>query len=216
MAPMGIKQRLKRRLRTASVGAYQRMLGREVAYLDFDRLIELGAIETGRHFIGRPFVHYYRDAGVKAKVIIGNFSGCANDSEFMPGSEHRSDWIAHLPLRIIYDRGPRGIDGPFSKGDIVLGSDVWVGFAAKILSGVTIGDGAVIGAGAIIAKDVRPYAVMVGNPAREIKRRFTDEQVDALLRIRWWDWPDKKIADNSDLLMSERIDEFIAQYDIAE
>jgi serine acetyltransferase len=81
------------------------------------------------------------------------------------------------------------------------------------MSGVTIGDGAVVGTKAVVAKDVRPYAIVVGNPAREIGRRFSDEQVEALLRIKWWDWPTERVKQHVDALSSPDIDAFVAQFD---
>jgi carbonic anhydrase/acetyltransferase-like protein (isoleucine patch superfamily) len=101
------------------------------------------------------------------------------------------------------------------RGDIVVGSDTWVTNGVTVMSGVTIGDGAVVGTKAVVAKDVRPYAVVVGNPAREIRRRFSDEQVDALLRIRWWDWPTEKVKEHVELLTSPDVDAFIARFDPA-
>ena len=85
---------------------------------------------------------------------------------------------------------------------MVIGSDVFIGADAKILSGVKIGHGAVIGAGAVVAKNVRPYAIVVGNPAREIKRRFDDVIVDQLLKDAWWTWDDAVIVQNFASLMA--------------
>jgi carbonic anhydrase/acetyltransferase-like protein (isoleucine patch superfamily) len=76
-----------------------------------------------------------------------------------------------------------------TKGSIVVGNDVWVGTRAIILSGVTIGDGAIVAAGSVVTKDVPPYAIVAGNPARLIRYRFSDETIAAMCRIRWWDWP---------------------------
>ena len=81
-----------------------------------------------------------------------------------------------------------------NKGDIVVGSDVWIGYEAVILSGVTIGDGAIIGARAVVTHDVPPYTIVGGVPARPIRRRFDDDTVERLLRLRWWDWERDKIA----------------------
>ena len=85
---------------------------------------------------------------------------------------------------------------PTTRGDIKLGNDVWVGQGVTILSGVTVGHGAVIGAKAVVARDVRPYVVVVGNPAQEVRRRFPDDQVEAMLELAWWDWPLEKILEH--------------------
>ncbi len=91
---------------------------------------------------------------------------------------------------------------------------MWVGAYATILSGVTIGDGAVVGAAAVVAKDVPPYAVVVGNPARVARHRFDPATVAALLAVRWWDWPDEKVA-AADLLYSPRVADFLARYGVS-
>ena len=83
-----------------------------------------------------------------------------------------------------------------NKGDIVIGNDVWIGYEAVILAGVTIGDGAVIGARAVVTKDVAPYTVVGGVPARPIKKRFSDGTIQRLLELRWWDWPKERIREN--------------------
>lgn len=83
-----------------------------------------------------------------------------------------------------------------NKGDIVIGNDVWIGYEAVILAGVTIGDGAVIGARAVVTKDVPPYTIVGGVPARPIKKRFSDRTIADLLEIKWWDWPRERIARN--------------------
>ena len=82
------------------------------------------------------------------------------------------------------------------KGDIVIGNDVWIGYEAVILAGVTIGDGAVIGSRAVVTKDVPPYTIVGGVPAKTIRRRFDEDTVEELLGLRWWDWPEEVIREN--------------------
>ena len=89
-----------------------------------------------------------------------------------------------------------------NKGDIVVGSDVWIGYEAVILAGVTIGDGAIIGARAVVAGDVPPYTIVGGVPARPIRKRFSDDVIEALLELRWWDWRPERIAANLDAIQS--------------
>lgn len=97
----------------------------------------------------------------------------------------------------------------YSKGDVRIGSDCWIGHGVVILSGVTIGDGAVVGAFSVVAKDVHPYSIVAGNPARMLRLRFSEEQIDQLLKIKWWDWPPEKIAKFRGLLGGKNADEFI-------
>lgn len=93
-----------------------------------------------------------------------------------------------------------------NRGDIVIGSDVWIGYEAVVLSGVTIGDGAIIGTRAVVTKDVPPYTIVGGVPARPIRKRFDDRTIAVLLRLRWWDWPRERIARNISAIQAGRID----------
>ena len=89
-----------------------------------------------------------------------------------------------------------------NKGDIVIGNDVWIGYEAVIMAGVTIGDGAIIGARAVVTKDVPPYTIVGGVPAKQIRKRFSDETISELLNLKWWDWPIEKISRNIELIKS--------------
>ena len=113
------------------------------------------------------------------------------------------------PFNVLDPRFAHITGHPHSKGDVVIGNDVWVGRGAVILSGVRVGDGAVIGAYSVVAKDVQAYGIVVGNPARLFRARFPDETIDRLLAIRWWDWPDERIDRAIPYLQSDRIDEFL-------
>ena len=118
------------------------------------------------------------------------------------------DWATTFPFPSFADDWPEVAykkDYWFTKGDVIIGNDVWIGEDALILSGVTVGDGAVIGARTVIAKDVEPYAVMVGNPARIIKKRFSDEIISQLLAIAWWNWSTEKIREHLETLLSPDI-----------
>ena len=92
-----------------------------------------------------------------------------------------------------------------SKGDIVIGNDVWLGYRSVILAGVTIGDGAIVGAYSVVTKDVPPYTIVAGNPAKEIRRRFSEAEIARLLELRWWDWPIEKITENVHLLTGNTV-----------
>jgi len=158
-------------------------------------------------------VKYQGDSG---RVIIGNFASVAPDADFYVGGLHRTEWVSQYGLRAMLDLPGAHEDGfTHGRGDIVVGSDTWVTNGCTVMSGVTIGDGAVVGTKAVVARDVRPYAIVVGNPARELRRRFSDEQVDALLRIRWWDWPTEQVKQHVELICSPDIDAFIARFDPA-
>jgi len=156
-------------------------------------------------------VKYKGDTG---RVVIGNFASIAPDADFYVGGLHRVEWVSLYGLRAMLELPGAYEDGfTHGRGDIVVGSDTWVTNGCTVMSGVTIGDGAVVGTKAVVAKDVRPYAIVVGNPAREIGRRFSDERVEALLRIRWWDWPTDVVKEHVDLLSSPDLDAFIARFD---
>ena len=99
------------------------------------------------------------------------------------------------------------IDSWDNKGDIVIGNDVWIGYEAVILSGVTIGDGAIIGTRALVTKDIPPYTIVGGIPAKPIRKRFTEKEISILLDKKWWDWPKEKIARNIDRIQSGCIEQ---------
>ena len=126
------------------------------------------------------------------KLIIGKFCQIAAGVEFvMNDANHQMNAVSTFPFYTLsgWDMAPpAAADMPF-KGDTVIGNDVWIGQNAVILPGVQIGDGAIIGANSVVGSDVAPYAVAVGNPAKEKRRRFDNELISLLLRFRWWDKP---------------------------
>ena len=171
-----------------------------------------GTLVMGNMSYYAPNVVKYK--GDTGRVIIGNFASVAPDADFYVGGLHRVEWVSLYGLRAMLELPGAYEDGfTHGRGDIVVGSDTWITNGCTVMSGVTIGDGAVVGTKAVVAKDVRPYAIVVGNPAKEIGRRFSDEQVDALLRIRWWDWPTERVKEHVDALSSPDVDAFIAQFD---
>ena len=173
-----------------------------------------GTLVMGNMSYYAPNVVKYK--GDTGRVIIGNFASVAPDADFYVGGLHRVEWVSLYGLRAMLDLPGAYEDGfTHGRGDIVVGGDTWITNGSTVMSGVTIGDGAVVGTKAVVAKDVRPYAIVVGNPAREIGRRFSDEQVDALLRIRWWDWPTELVRQRVDALSSPDVDGFVARFDPA-
>ncbi len=132
--------------------------------------------------------HHYEWIG--DKLIIGKFCQIAAGVEFvMNGANHQMNAVSTFPFYTLegWDMEPPAKSDLPLKGDTVIGNDVWIGQNAVILPGVHIGDGAIIGADAVVGKDVAPYSVVVGNPAREIRKRFDDEMIELLLRFKWWD-----------------------------
>lgn len=133
------------------------------------------------------------------KLIIGKFCMIASDVTFiMNGANHLSDAISTYPFAIFGGAWSDAMDGkqyPF-KRDTTVGNDVWIGYGATIMPGVHIGDGAIIATKAVVTKDVAPYSIVGGNPAKEIRKRFSPEKIEKLLQIRWWDWPIEKLTKN--------------------
>jgi acetyltransferase-like isoleucine patch superfamily enzyme len=203
-----VVERLKQMRR---VWLYTRLAARSL-----DRLVADGTVEMGDHSYGIPRVLAW-DApdGTRrsGRVIIGRYCSIAGDVTFLTGGNHRTDFVSAYPFRIRWRMPGRSEDGnPYSKGDIRVGHDVWIAEGANILSGVSIGHGAVVAAFSVVTKDVPPYAIVAGVPARVIRRRFTPEQVEALLRIAWWDWPDSKVRDAVPLLNGRDVQAFIDAY----
>ena len=161
---------------------------------------------AGRHSYGDPLLHGW---GEGAKLRIGAFCSFASGVQIFLGGEHRTDWVSTYPFNVMWPDAAQFSGHPATKGDVSIGNDVWVGAEAVILSGVTVGDGAVIGARALVTKDVAPYAVVAGNPARQVRRRFTDAQVTRLLAVAWWHWSDERIATLLPLLLADDIDGFL-------
>lgn len=153
-------------------------------------------------------VKYHFDF-VGDKLIIGKFCMIASDVTFiMNGANHLTDAISTYPFAIFGNGWEGAMDGREypRKGDIVIGNDVWIGYNATIMAGVTIGDGAIIATNATVVKDVAPYTIVGGNPAREIKRRFPEETIARLLQLRWWDWDIERITANVGALTGNEVE----------
>ena len=145
-------------------------------------------------------------------LLIGRYCSIAEDVTIFLGGEHRTDWVTTYPFSVLYNHDCKIEGHPTSRGNVVIGNDVWIGWGATILSGVTIGDGAVIGAHSLVTKDVPPYTIVGGNPAQFIRERFPEAVRQSLVEIAWWNWSDDKIRAAWPLLLSSEVQEFIACY----
>ncbi|MCB9889956.1 MAG: CatB-related O-acetyltransferase [Planctomycetes bacterium] len=163
-----------------------------------------GTVQVGVGTYGVPTVHVWRDdegRNVGGRILIGNYVSIAGDVELFTGGNHLPQRVTTFPVRQIYGLAAHGEDEhPGTRGDVVIGSDVWLAQGCAVLSGVTVGHGAVVGARAVVSRDVRPYAIVVGNPATEVGRRFSDDVVEELLRLAWWDRDEQWVAEHADLL----------------
>jgi acetyltransferase-like isoleucine patch superfamily enzyme len=204
---MATTARLKdgaRLLRHVYRRAGEGVIGKDLAVLR--RLQREGRVTLGPGTYGvPPILTFMHD---KTCLHVGNYSSLG--SLIMLGGKHPTDRVTTYPHRIWMGMEGAGEDGfPVPSADTIVGSDVWLCYEAVILSGVTIGDGAIVAAGAVVTRDVPPYAIVGGNPARLIRYRCPEEQRQALLDIRWWDWPEHEIRDAVPLLAGDDIDAFI-------
>jgi acetyltransferase (isoleucine patch superfamily)-like protein len=172
-------------------------------------IIENPACRFGKYTYGEPNIASYASS---SQVLVGNFCSIAQGVTILLGGEHFLNRVSTYSWHGEagdYFPASRAFEDSYSKGNVVIGHDVWLGRNALILSGVNIGDGAVIGAGAVVVKDIPPYAIAAGNPARVIRYRFDRQQIAALEKIQWWNWDDSKINSILPLLMEDSPDRLI-------
>ena len=153
-------------------------------------------VRDPRHFERNNVLYHYPVNGDKLK--IGKFCSIACGAKFLfTSGNHSMKSLSTYTFPIFYEEWGLDVKDIRSawdnKGDIVIGNDVWIGYEAVILSGVTIGNGAIIGARAVVTKDVPPYTIVAGVPARPIRKRFDGETIAKLEALRWWDWDEEKI-----------------------
>lgn len=177
--------------------------------------IEIGGYTMYNDFVNDPrdfeknnVLYHYPINGDKLKV--GKFCSIACGAKFLFASaNHTMHSISTYPFPIFFEEWGLDVANITSawdnKGDIVIGNDVWIGYEAVVLSGVTIGDGAIIGTRAVVTKDVPPYTIVGGIPAKPIRKRFSDEVISKLLELQWWNWPENRIKENIDVIQSGRI-----------
>ncbi|MEC7839082.1 MAG: type B chloramphenicol O-acetyltransferase [Chlamydiota bacterium] len=143
------------------------------------------------------------------QLIIGSFCSIGSGVSFiMAGNQgHRMGWVSTFPFFYAGEECMQeAYDGYQGAGNTVVGHDVWIGAEAMIMPGIKIGNGAVIGARSVITKDVDDYTIVAGNPAKQIRKRFSDDQIKRLLEMSWWDWSEDQLAHSMKLLCSENID----------
>ena len=194
---------------------YPRSQGHSTVYLQ--NVVTDPSITVGDYTIYDDFVNDPRDFQRnnvlyhypinRERLVIGKFCSIACGAKFLFNSaNHTLRSLSTYIFPVLFEewgldvaRIPEAWD---NRGDIVIGNDVWIGYEAVVLAGVTIGDGAIVAARAVVTKDVPPYTIVGGVPARPIRRRFSDSEIDQLLELKWWDWPEEKIAKSIDAIQS--------------
>ena len=190
---------------------------------NYERLCFLKNIVTNPNIIVGDYTYYDDFENVKNfeknvkyhfdfigdKLIIGKFCMIASDVIFiMNGANHLTSAITSYPFAIFGEDWKNAMQGktyPF-KGDTCVGNDVWIGYKAVVMPGLKIGDGAVIAANSTVTKDVSPYTIVGGNPAKKIRKRFSNKQIKDLLTLKWWDWNIEKITKSVEILTSNNIE----------
>jgi chloramphenicol O-acetyltransferase type B len=138
--------------------------------------------------------------GPNDRIEIGRYSWIARDTLIFGGGNHRSRTVSSFDFSKLFDNR---YDPVAADKQTVIGSDVWLGHGVTVLAGARIGHGAMIGAEAVVAGDIPPYTIVVGNPGRVVRKRFRDETIERLLMLRWWDWPDETVKDALALLHTD-------------
>ena len=167
-------------------------------------------VRDPREFEKNNVLYHYPVNG--DRLEIGKFCSIACGAKFLfTSANHTLRSLSTYPFPLFFEEW--GLDRAHvpqawdNKGDITIGNDVWIGYEAVLLSGVTIGDGAIIGTRAVVTQDVPPYTIVGGVPAKPIRRRFDDATIDALLHLRWWDWPREKLAQNIAAIQAGQLEE---------
>lgn len=182
-----------------------------------DANIEVGDYTMYNDFVNDPkdfqknnvLYHYPIN---RDRLVIGKFCSIACGAKFIfTSANHKLGSLSTYPFPLFFEEWELDksnvTDAWDNKGDIVIGNDVWIGYEAVIMPGVTIGDGAIVGTRAVVTKDVPPYTIVGGVPAKPIRKRFSDEVISQLLEIKWWDWSDDKVKENISAIQSGNIKE---------
>jgi acetyltransferase-like isoleucine patch superfamily enzyme len=169
-----------------------------------------GKYQIGEWTYGTPMIY---DWNQESTLTIGKFCSIGPNVTIFVGGEHPHEWITTYPFSVIWKGAASYPPGRQSKGNIEIGNDVWIGAHALILSGVKIGDGAVIAAGSVVTKDVLPYAIVGGVPAKLIRFRFPEPVIKRLLKIAWWNWPENLIFSALPFLLTQDSQRFVSIFD---
>jgi len=204
-----------RRLIQAFIARFQRFLCAQECANRIHPILDSGLLVIGRHTYGSPTVSNYR--GSERNVVIGSFCSIAPGVHIITGGVHPAEWVSTYPFRVQWKLEGAYEDGmPRSRGDVIIGSDVWLGTDVMILSGVKIGHGSIIAARSVVTRDVPPYTIVAGTPAKVVRPRFEPDVIAALLSIAWWDWDDARIREAVPLLSSDRVEDFVKIYGVPE
>lgn len=166
----------------------------------------MGEIIAGVGTYGVSNIHR---RGNMNSIRIGKYCSIAEGVVMDSGFSHNPNYITTYPFKNMKGVGN---ESNICKGDIEIGNDVWIGEGAMIMSGVTIGDGAIIAARAVVTRDVRSFDVVAGVPAKYVRQRFLSEQIKYLSYIKWWDWPEEKIIEHVGILTSGNVEGFIQTF----
>ena len=171
--------------------------------------------EVGRGTYGKPKIRRF---GAPTTLKVGCFCSISDKVQIFLAGNHRTDWITTYPFSVFRESAKHIGGHPASRGDVIIGHDVWIARDAIILSGIRIGNGAVIGVSAVVTRDVPAYSIVAGNPAKVVRMRFSENEISILQSIEWWNWDDSKL----DLAMPYLLDgdvsalqAFSSKYDLS-
>jgi len=171
--------------------------------------------EVGRGTYGEPSILDWEE---HTTLKVGSFCSIAGGVQIFLGGNHRADWITTYPFSVFRETA-KHIDGhPASRGDVIIGLDVWIGHGAVILSGVHIGNGAVIGASAVVTRDVPAYSIVAVNPAKVVRLRFSENEISILQSLEWWSWDESKLDSAMPYLLNgdiSALQTFSSKYDLS-
>jgi acetyltransferase-like isoleucine patch superfamily enzyme len=171
--------------------------------------------EVGRGTYGKPKIRRF---GAPTTLKVGCFCSIATKVQIFLSGNHRTDWITTYPFSLFRESAKHIGGHPASRGDVIIDHDVWIGHAALILSGVHIANGAVIGASAVVTRDVPAYSIVAGNPAKVVRMRFSENEISILQSIEWWNWDDSKLDSAMPYLLDgdvSALQAFSSKYDLS-